>query len=411
MPTEQKFRFSPALTLITSALILASCGRRAAPQVGPISDERRSGEAAGRAAFAAVSEKIRPAVVVLATFDEHGGLVANEHGFFISADGDLLAERSAMNNAASAVVKTADGHAYDIFGAYVRSAAPNFILLKTNARNVPHLEAPANATLREGAPAAVVIGTAGGSQTPLLAGTISGHKRDENGEWLDFQPPLPNSAIGAPAIDDKGAFIGIVALPKEEGPPAIFRSIDGKNPLIAQAAPAESTPGETEVATQTSPAPGGGEPEVTLTPPSPTPTRAPSAAAQRLAEIDSRRLQPESSAPTPTKGRFFIRMNPNWRLHAKDRPGDAASATPEPPGAGPKITYSPRPGYSTKGLATATAGSYRITFSAGGRVADVTVTRSAGSSALDESAVATLRKWRSEPGSEWSTVVPINFTP
>src|SRR5207248_357300 len=121
--------------LVMTALAFAGCGRKRAPA---ITSGAPPPQAPHRSAFAAVADKIRPALVVLATFDEHGGLVANQHAFFISASGDLVAERTAMNNAASAIVKSADGRAYDIFGTYVRSSAPNFILLKTNAHDVPN---------------------------------------------------------------------------------------------------------------------------------------------------------------------------------------------------------------------------------------------------------------------------------
>jgi hypothetical protein len=161
--------------LLALVLLFTACGRRSAPRITSINDEPAppaEGPRQGRSAFGVLAEKVRPALAVLATFDEHGGLVANEYSLFISANGDLLAEKSAMNNAASAMAKAADGRVYDIRGTYLRSTAPTFIVLKTKAKNVPHLDTGAAATVPDGARAAVVL--AANTQPSLLEGRIGG---------------------------------------------------------------------------------------------------------------------------------------------------------------------------------------------------------------------------------------------
>jgi TonB family protein len=55
------------------------------------------------------------------------------------------------------------------------------------------------------------------------------------------------------------------------------------------------------------------------------------------------------------------------------------------------------------------SGSFRVLFDANGHAAAVETLRSTGNSSLDEAAVSALHEWRSEPGREWSLVVPITF--
>jgi TonB family protein len=348
------FRSAIGLALLAT-LSLNSCGRRSAAPITSINDEPAPPAEGPRInTFAAVAAKVRPAVVVLATFDEHGGLIANQHGFFISADGDLVAERSAMNNAASAIVKSADGRAYDIFGTYVRSSAPDFILLKTNARNVPNLDDfPAAATVPDGAAAAVVLSSASNAPSSLLEGKITGRKSDSGGEWLNFEPSPPKTALGAPVIDENGAIIGIVARHNEMN--AVFRYGDATSALTVEASP-EDTP----------------MPEVS------TMIASPAEGVTRTAPL------PRASA------------SPKVSLHR-----------------GRKLLYAPAPHYPQKRAWTnwnlRGSGIYRVTFNAQGEANEVEVTRSSGDAVMDNEAVQTLRSWQAEPGQGWSLTVPVTF--
>lgn len=395
------------LILLFAALSATSCERRPAPPITKINDEAASpSRAPDTSPFAAIAEKVGRAVVVLAIFDEHGGLVANQHGFFVSAEGDLIAERTAMNNAASAVLKGADGRAYDTLGTYVRSSSPYFILLKTNARNVPHLDSSAAAgPVADGAPAAIIFSAADEARASFLQGRITGGDADETGDWLTFEPSPPKTALGAPVVDASGAIVGIVAQRRDREPPAIVRYTGITSAPAADVSTEELSASSASVA---SPAEGPDE----SSPPEPQPSASIAtppliAGATRVAEIDPNGLQPEVPAPFATPKGFFIRMNPNWHLHAKNRPSQSGNNAPRP-----RLLYTPAPRYPFNGAPgekTTRAGSYRVTFDDRGEVSDVQVTRTAGSGALDQAAIATLRNWRSEPGREWRVVVPITF--
>jgi protein TonB len=414
LPFGRRLCSTMGTALLALILLLTGCGRRSAPPITSINDEPPPGEGPhqGQNAFGVAAEKVRPALVVLATFDERGGLVANEYSFFISANGDLLAEKSAMNNAASAMAKGADGHVYDIRGTYVRSTAPNFIILKTKAKNVPHLNAGAAATVADGARAAVVL--AANTQPSLVEGRISGRKVDVTGEWLSFLPELPKATVGAPAIDEKGGLIGVVAQRGDRGAPAIFHASAGTSAVVAQIAPEpiptpETMPEEWTVEPTPS-AEAVKRPKLKVARSDRGSTPPPATDSQGTADVDLGRAQLETINPEITPRGFFIRMNPNWHIHARDRPQPAGSS--DGTAFVGKLIYTPAPRFLSKSADKSKAsggGSYRLVFNSDGKVTDVQVARSAGSSSLDDAAISTLRGWRAEPGRAWSVVVPINF--
>ena len=244
-----------------------------------------------------------------------------------------------------------------------------------------------------------------------MEGRISGRKVDAAGEWLTFSPELPKATVVAPAIDEKGGLIGVVAQRGNRGSPAIFRARSGTNAVVAQIAlepipTPETMPEEWNVETKPSPeARQRSNSKIGRSDRPPTSTPVPDS--QGTAEVDLSKVQPESTNPEVTPRGFFIRMNPNWHIHARDRPQPAPAD-----GAAGKLIYAPAPRFLTNlgdSSKTSGTGRYRLLFNADGRVADVQVARSAGSSSLDEAVVSTLRSWRAEPGLAWSIVVPVNF--
>jgi TonB family protein len=101
----------------------------------------------------------------------------------------------------------------------------------------------------------------------------------------------------------------------------------------------------------------------------------------------------------------------------------AASATqvsPSPsasksPAVRRKIVFNPPPTFPSEvRRANPTAmgsGSYRIYFDATGRAKNVQILKSTGAAPLDRAAITALQQWKSEPGQEWTIVVPVSFQP
>ena len=78
-----------------------------------------------------------------------------------------------------------------------------------------------------------------------------------------------------------------------------------------------------------------------------------------------------------------------------------------------KIVFNPPPAYPPEArganLTAMGSGSYRIYFDATGRVKNVQVLKSTGAAPFDRAAVTALQQWKSEPGQEWTIVVPVSF--
>src|SRR2546421_115522 len=180
----------------------------------------------------------------------------------------------------------------------------------------------------------------------VLDENISGRFSDEAGEWFDATPALPKTSAGAPVIDHRGEVIGIVS----------FRA--GTNSCTIRPAATAGT---------------------------------------LLAQVSSNVVATWQTLRTPTAS-----------------PTATRSPTPAKiPLRGSKLIYAPVPRYPVNakqlGGGVQGSGSFRVLFDATGHAVAVQTLRSTGNSSLDEAAVSALHEWRSEPGREWSLVVPITF--
>ena len=300
--------------------------------------------------FAEIAQSIRPAVVVISVFDESGRLSANGHGFFVSDDGKFVVDRSVLANGVNAVAKVADGAIYNVAGALTAVSAQNLVLLKANARRVlPFLTASAKALPDIGGDVAVVLSPIERANSVVLAEKITGRFSDEGGEWCDATPALPKTSVGAPVIDQRGEVLGIVSY-RADSNSCVIRPALSAGALLAQVSP-NTTPSWQSLTASARPI---------------SPTVSPLAA----------------RSPTPAKI----------------------------PLRGSKLIYAPLPRYPTNARQSPTAsGSYRVLFDANGHATAVQTVHSTNNPVLDQAALSALHEWRSEPGREWSLVVPITF--
>jgi TonB family protein len=95
------------------------------------------------------------------------------------------------------------------------------------------------------------------------------------------------------------------------------------------------------------------------------------------------------------------------------------SPTPSPsPTAVPRrlqVIYNPAPKYPGEARFSSSpirgSGRFRVVFNANGTVKNVETLQSTGKPILDQAAFNALRQWKSEPGHEWTILVPITFEP
>jgi TonB family protein len=299
--------------------------------------------------FAHLAQSIRPAVIIVSVFDETGHLSANGHGFFLSGDGKFIADLSVMAGGVNAVAKAADGAIYNVSGALGQTPGQNLVLLKADAtRTLPFLTPSARALPEIGGKVAVVLSPVERANSAVLEEKISGRFSDEAGEWLDVTPALPKTTAGAPVIDQRGEVIGIVTFRAASNSCAI-RPAAIAGTLLAQVS------------------------------------------SNGIASWQNLTTSPNLMAPTAT-----------------------GSPTPAKiPLRGSKLIYAPAPRYPAEARQSRgggqSSGSFRVLFDTNGHAVAVQTLRSTGNSSLDQAAVNALHEWRSEPGREWSLVVPITF--
>lgn len=91
----------------------------------------------------------------------------------------------------------------------------------------------------------------------------------------------------------------------------------------------------------------------------------------------------------------------------------AATPTPAPrPTPKPRLVYAPTPVFPSQVRSRPGAswsGRFRLNFNSRGNVTSVQIVQSTGNNVLDQSALSTLRQWKSAPGQEWAATVPVTF--
>jgi TonB family protein len=109
-------------------------------------------------------------------------------------------------------------------------------------------------------------------------------------------------------------------------------------------------------------------------------------------------------------------------LLAQTKPGSkthwavAGTETPTPtPAKKLRVISNPSPVYPERARfanpPVSGSGRFRIMFGADGQAKEVQTVQSTKQPLLDQAAVAAFRQWKSEPGHEWSVVIPVTFRP
>ena len=306
------------------------------------------------------AQRVGAAVVLISVFDEPGKLLRTVTGFFVSADGKIVTSRQRVQDAAHAVVKTADGRIYNVSGTVAEAGPLDVTVLQAEVKKeVPFLTSGKAKGANPGTAVALVASPLARGPQPFTSAVAGVPKSDQTGEWLELSPPPPNDFIGAPAINDKGELLGVV-IPREGGI-NIVRNAAAIDLLVAKIG-ADTTPRWAGAEGAASPAGGEEEPDEPEEFFSPTP----------------------SPAPRPTA--------------AVVRAGK------------PQIIYNPKPQYPAYSyFREKGSGTFRVTFSANGQTRRVDILQSTGSQTLDNITLEALRKWKSTPGQEWNVTVPVTF--
>jgi TonB family protein len=117
--------------------------------------------------------------------------------------------------------------------------------------------------------------------------------------------------------------------------------------------------------------------------------------------------------PSNTVGSLLDRIASDTKPRWPEVAQAAITPTPAPrPTPKPRLVFAPAPAFPSEvrfRLGAAWSGRFRLNFNARGNVTNVQVVQSTGNSVLDQSALNTLRQWKSAPGQEWVATVPVTF--
>jgi TonB family protein len=106
---------------------------------------------------------------------------------------------------------------------------------------------------------------------------------------------------------------------------------------------------------------------------------------------------------------FLAKVEPD----ATPRWAEAAPSPTKPPKRKGKILFNPPPNYPPEAYTAAIKGTghFRIVFDTDGHAKNVQIVSSTGAALLDRAAMTAFQQWKSDPGPEWSIVVPVSFQP
>ena len=293
--------------------------------------------------------KTAPAVIRVSVFDSTGKLLRVGTGFFVSSDGKFVTNRHLLDGGVNAIATTADKKIHNVSGVLTESSELDLALLKAETKQVPALPLRKATTAEAGVRVAIVESPLTRREQTNPETKIAGHRSDEKEEWLELAAPPSNEKAGSPVVNETGDVIGIVTLDPAKGAPT--------NKILSASA-LQSFLAKVE----------------------------PGAAPRWLTSADD--TQPAGVSPSPTKTPKMTRKG--------------------------KIIFNPAPSYPSEARGAKIpngSGSYRIVFDTAGHAKNVQVVRSTGAQILDRAVVSALQQWKSEPGEEWSVVVPVTFQP
>ncbi len=158
-------------------------------------------------------QNVKPAVVLIQTFDANSQPIGQGSGFFIDNKGSIITNHHVIEGAYSAVIKTSAGKEYPVQGIAAKDTEADIVKLSVNTvdSNISFLK------LSTSIPAegedVIVIGNPLGLESSVSTGIVSS-VRDipAFGKILQITAPISPGSSGSPVVNSKGDVIGIATL-------------------------------------------------------------------------------------------------------------------------------------------------------------------------------------------------------
>ena len=165
-----------------------------------------------------LAKKVRPAVVLIKTFDENNKPMGQGSGFFISTQGHLITNYHVVEGAYSANIITMAGKTYPVKGIMAKDVEGDVakLLIDVPDSEIPVLEL-ANVLPSVGEDIAVV-GNPLGLESTVSRGIVSAIREIPIfGNIVQISAPISPGSSGSPVLNMKGQVIGVATFILREG--------------------------------------------------------------------------------------------------------------------------------------------------------------------------------------------------
>ena len=164
-----------------------------------------------------IYKKASPAVVLIETYDEKGGVNATGSGFLIAADGRILTNFHVIHHTKRATVRLADGDAYDDVSVLDVDKRKDIALIKIKAVDMPFLLLGKSSAVDVGDAVYILGNPLGVFQNTLSNGIVSGIRAGDGYKFFQVTAPISHGSSGGPIFNASGEVIGLAVSTVSEG--------------------------------------------------------------------------------------------------------------------------------------------------------------------------------------------------
>lgn len=178
-----------------------------------------------------LAKKVRPAVVLIETFDKDKKRLGGGSGFFINQKGHLITNYHVLKGAYTAEVKTYDGRMYSVKLVLAERQDVDLIKVLVDIPEKATKFVQVTNTVPEVAERVLVVGSPLGLEQTVSEGIVSAVREIPTiGKIFQISAPISPGSSGSPVVNMKGQVIGVATFQIIEGQNLNF-AVSGENVL------------------------------------------------------------------------------------------------------------------------------------------------------------------------------------
>jgi len=157
-------------------------------------------------------KKVKPAIVAIYTFDNHGQGLMQGSGFFINNQGDVITNWHVIENAHSAVIKTFEGNSYLVKEVLGGSKESDLALLSVDTRNDTVQSLAISNLTPEIGERVLVMGNPLSLEFSVSDGIVAAIRNILeylSGKVIQITAPVSSGSSGSPVMNMQGEVIAI----------------------------------------------------------------------------------------------------------------------------------------------------------------------------------------------------------